>query len=79
MVKCPICNTTLEHKEGEKKFAAQIGNPEIAIIKTNNPHFCGGCNEYYLKTEDIAKAVVSVSVINKKQNVHLDIATGIYK
>ncbi len=78
MVKCPTCNTILEHKEGEKKFAAQIGNPEIAIINTNAPHFCSGCNEYYLTTEDITQAVCNVSEIIKKVEPQ-EIKAGIYK
>jgi hypothetical protein len=33
MVKCPSCSTELIDKEGTKKLCAQIGNPEIELLK----------------------------------------------
>ena len=60
MVKCPNCSQVLEPKIGTKKLCAQIGNPDIAIVETQDPHFCNGCKEYYLKTNQVVSAVLQV-------------------
>jgi hypothetical protein len=75
MVKCPNCNSILEQKQGTKKFSAQIGNPEIAIIETKDPYFCNGCNQYFLTTEEIIAATIQVK--NNLSGVK-SIATGVY-
>lgn len=59
-MKCPTCSSTLEQKQGVKKLCAQIGNPEIAIYEAKDPLFCGSCNDYYLSTEQIVKAIVQI-------------------
>lgn len=77
MVNCPNCSKNLESKEGVKKFCAQIGNPDLAIVETNNPKFCSGCNEYYLNTEEMVKAIVQISSELKGDKKKL-IEKGIY-
>ncbi|MCK5449371.1 aminoglycoside 6-adenylyltransferase [Candidatus Pacearchaeota archaeon] len=76
MVKCSTCSKELIDKKGSKKFCAQIGNPELAIVETENPKFCDCCNEYYLDTPSIAKAVFQIKLA-KEQN-STSISKGIY-
>jgi len=66
MVKCPYCSENLEKKEGEKKLCAQIGNPEIAIVQTKDPHFCNNCKEYFLTTSEIASLVIQIKSLTEK-------------
>jgi len=76
MVKCPTCLENLELKEGTRKFCAQIGNPEIAIVETQNPHFCKKCNEYFLTTKEIINSIKQISEL--KTHEKQAISTGIY-
>jgi hypothetical protein len=76
MVKCPNCSNNLIQKEGIKKFSAQIGNPEIAIVETKDPQFCDCCNEYYLSTEEVISTMLQIksAMSSSKQNIE----KGIY-
>lgn len=76
MVKCPNCSSVLIEKSGPKKFSAQIGNPEIAIVETQSPHFCGGCNEYFLGTKEVVSAIMQIK--NSSSGVTA-ISKGIYR
>ena len=77
MTCCPNCSKVLEKKNGKRKFCAQIGNPEIAIVETSDPHFCNSCNEYFLDTESIVDAIFQVG--NSNTQAKKDIVVGIYK
>lgn len=77
MVKCPNCSEELKLKEGQKKFCAQIGNPEIAIVTTESPHFCSNCNEYFMNTTEIIKAINQIA--KSKAEGTKSIEAGIYK
>ena len=76
MVKCPTCSQTLEFKSGLRKFSAQIGNPEIAIVETKNSHFCNNCNEYFLSTQEIISAITQIMNSSKEKQ---EIKVGIYQ
>ena len=73
MVCCPNCSHVLEEKEGKKKFCAQIGNPELAIIETENPKFCGSCNEYFLETEEVVNAIMQIKESQGKGMQNIDV------
>ena len=75
MVNCPNCSKALIHKEGVKKFCAQIGNPELAIVETTSPEFCECCNEYFLTTENLVEAIIQ---IKGKMDNPTPIASGVY-
>ncbi|MEK6885915.1 MAG: hypothetical protein AABX17_03040 [Nanoarchaeota archaeon] len=75
MVNCPNCSKALIHKEGAKKFCAQIGNPELAIVETMSPEFCECCNEYFLTTGSLVEAIIQ---IKSKMNNPSPIASGVY-
>lgn len=77
MVNCPNCCSKLEEKEGTKKMCAQIGNPEIAIIETEDPLFCGECNEYFLTTEKLSSAINQIKELKKGSSE--TIPKGIYR
>ncbi len=76
MVKCPDCSKELVEKPGKKKFCAQIGNPELAIVETEDPHFCEGCSEYFLTTEALGKAIMQIK--ESKNHPTQNIESGIY-
>lgn len=75
MVKCPTCHKTLEKKEGTKKLCAQIGNPEIAVVETTDPLFCGSCNEYFLDTSEMISAVTQIKEMSSDTKT---IEKGVY-
>lgn len=75
MVKCPNCCGVLEQKNGSRKFSAQIGNPEIAIVETKDPHFCNGCNQYFLSTKEMISTILQIQKLGK--NVQ-KISAGVY-
>ena len=75
MVKCPVCNKNLEKKDGTKKLCAQIGNPEIAVVETTDPLFCGGCNEYFLDTSEIISVVTQIKEMSTDKKT---IDKGVY-
>jgi len=76
MVKCPNCSNVLEQKNGMKKFSAQIGNPEIAVVETKDPKFCSYCNEYYLTTNELVSALIQIKASKTSQTQ--TISKGIY-
>lgn len=76
MVKCPDCSKELIEKHGERKFCAQIGNPELAIVTTKDPHFCESCSQYFLTTESLGKAIIQIK--EYKKNPVKRIESGIY-
>jgi hypothetical protein len=76
MVKCPNCSNVLEQKTGVKKFCAQIGNPELAIVETKDPKFCACCNEYYLTTNEMVSAILQIKTSKTTQSQ--TITKGIY-
>ncbi len=59
-----------------KKMCIQIGNPDIAIVEIENPKFCEGCNEYFLNTEQMISAILSIK--NMKTVTPKIIKAGIY-
>lgn len=73
---CPTCSANLEPKEGIRKLCTQVGNPEIAIIETNNPHFCNNCSEYFLDTTELISAIKQVKELRTKDKQ--EISKGIY-
>lgn len=75
MVKCPTCLENLEQKTGTRKFCAQIGNPDIAIVETKDPQFCNTCKEYYLTTKEIISAIVQISKLSENKK---SIDVGVY-
>ena len=72
---CSYCSKPLEQKTGVKKICAQVGNPDIAIVETTNPHACTNCNEYYLETNEMVKAIIQIKEMSTKKQ---EITAGIY-
>lgn len=75
MVKCPHCSKDLVFKNEPKKICAQIGNPDIAIVEVDESHFCSGCNEYFLKKEELASAIMQIKEAGDTKN---KIEVGVY-
>ncbi len=74
-MKCPNCSKALESKEGTKKLCAQIGNPDIAIVKTTNPKFCSTCNDYFLSTDEMKKSIQGIKKLSESKK---EIEEGVY-
>lgn len=66
---CPTCSTHLVQKEGLYKICAQIGNPDIAVVVTEDPNFCETCNEYFLETNKIASAIKQIKNMSTKKSI----------
>jgi molybdenum cofactor biosynthesis enzyme MoaA len=66
----------LEPKTGQRKLCAQIGNPDIAIVTTMDPHFCSTCNEFYLPTDALIDAILQIKHDLEAEKKTID--TGVY-